>query len=429
VTKPERVFITGLGAISALGCGYESLLSAVRQPVACFIPVPRAWLDLPGGPDTYTASLSSEAELAMLAHENITTDRSCAMALAAGAQAWAQAGLDSETTMLDVHASNPLNTPNQRRRYGVYWGTGMGGLNSIETHVVAKLFTEKKPLRPMTVVRVMSNAAAAQLAIKYALKGPNQTITNACSSSAIAIGDAFHTIRAGKIDLAMVGGSESMLVPGVMAAWGALRVLSITKHAATADVASRPFSTQRCGLVMGEGAAAFVIESETHMRTRGATPLAEIVGYASCCDAGSLVHPDADGQVYAMQMALADAGLAANDINNINAHATATDTGDTEEAKAIETVFGVGPTAPTVSATKSMHGHLLGGAAALEAAICVVSLQSKIVPATLGFSPIEPACSGLNLLASPQTDPTLTYIMSNSFAFGGSNASLIFKAV
>jgi 3-oxoacyl-[acyl-carrier-protein] synthase II len=172
-----------------------------------------------------------------------------------------------------------------------------------------------------------------------------------------------------------------------------------------------------------------VIESESHMLARSATPLAEIVGYGSSCDAGSLVHPDVDGQVYAMQMALSDAGLIAKDIDNINAHATATDTGDTEEAKAIETVFGTGTTAPTVSATKSMHGHLLGGAAALEAAISVVSLQSKIIAATLGFEPIEPACKGLNLLTSPQTDASLEYIMSNSFAFGGSNASLIFKAV
>jgi 3-oxoacyl-[acyl-carrier-protein] synthase II len=419
VVQGQRVFITGLGAISALGSGYDSLLKALQHPAACFHPVPRDWLALSGAPDTFIAALSDEAEAAMTAHENITTDRSCAMALAAGAQAWAQAGLSTTNQAPIVN----------RRRYGTYWGTGMAGLNTIETQVVAKLFKENKPLRPMTVVRVMSNAAAAQLAIKYTLKGPNQTISNACSSSAIAIGDAFHTIRRGELDLAIVGGSESMLVPGVMAAWGALRVLSTTKGAATADVASRPFSTQRCGLVMGEGAAAFVIESESHMLARSATPLAEIVGYGSSCDAGSLVHPDVDGQVYAMQMALSDAGLIAKDIDNINAHATATDTGDTEEAKAIETVFGTGTTAPTVSATKSMHGHLLGGAAALEAAISVVSLQSKIIAATLGFEPIEPACKGLNLLTSPQTDASLEYIMSNSFAFGGSNASLIFKAV
>jgi 3-oxoacyl-[acyl-carrier-protein] synthase II len=415
----QRVFITGLGAISALGTGYSSLQTALLNPTVAFKPVPKDWLELPGGPDTFIATLPSDAEQDISSHENITTDRSCAMALAAGSQAWIQAH----------NGCQDADTTQDRRRYGVYWGTGMGGLNSIETQVVGKLFHEKRALRPMTVVRVMSNAAAAQLAIKYKLQGANQTISNACSSSAIAIGDAFQAIRRGTLDLAMVGGSESMLVPGVMAAWGALRVLSTTKHAESAALASRPFSTQRCGLVMGEGAAAFVIESEAHMLKRGAIPLAEIVGYASSCDASSLVHPDFEGQAYAMTTALQDAGLRPDQIDHINAHATATDTGDTQEAKAVEAVFGTGAQAPTVSATKSIHGHLLGAAAALEAAICVVSLQIKIEAATIGFEPIEPLCAQLKLHQTPTKNEQLTYILSNSFAFGGSNASLIFKAV
>ncbi len=426
VQKIERVFITGLGAVSALGSGYDSLLRSIQRPVACFKPVPRDWLTYPSGPDTYIATLSDEAEAELSKHENITTDRSCAMALAAGAQAWAQSKFPNA---VQEHGSMNQSVIHDRRRYGVYWGTGMGGLNSIETQVIAKVFTEKKPVRPMTVVRVMSNAAAAQLAIKYQFKGPNQTISNACSSSAIAMGDAFQAIRRGDLDAAMVGGSESMLVPGVMVAWGALRVLSLAKSAATIDTASKPFSALRNGLVMGEGAAAFMLESESHMLARGASPLAQVLGYGSSCDASSMVHPDAQGQVYAMNMALLDAELQASDIDNINAHATATDSGDVEESKAIETVFGSGESAPSISATKSMHGHLLGAAAAIEAALCVVSLQHQIVPATLGFDPIEPLCQNLKLFRTPQITKTLKHVMSNSFAFGGSNASLIFKAV
>ncbi len=427
MTQAQRVFITGLGAVSSLGSGYDSLVNALAHPVHTFVPVPRDWLSMPGGPDTYIAPLSAQAELDIAPYETVATDRSCAMALCAADQAWQQ------TFGATPDATAPAPGVN-RRRYGVYWGTGMGGLNSIETLLAGKMFVEKKAPRPMTVVRVMSNAAAAQLAIKYKLQGANQTTTNACSSAAIAIGDAFHAIRRGALDMALVGGSESMLMPGVLSAWGALRVLATVKDAPTAESACKPFSTDRCGLVMGEGAAAFVIESHSHMVKRGAVPLAEIVGYASSCDAHSMVHPDSEGQAYAIAMALQDAQLLPSDIDNINAHATSTDTGDIEEAKAIAAVFGtsddgLAPPAPIVSATKSIHGHLLGAAAAIEAAMCVTSLLCKTVAATLGSEPREPSCKHLRLLVTSMHKPDLNYIMSNSFAFGGSNASLIFKSV
>jgi 3-oxoacyl-[acyl-carrier-protein] synthase II len=233
-------------------------------------------------------------------------------------------------------------------------------------------------------------------------------------------------LRAGRIDLALVGGSEAMLAPGVMAAWGALRVLSTRKTAASAELACRPFSAQRSGLVIGEGAAVLVLESPQHARARGATALAELVGYGSSCDASSLVQPQLDGQVHAMQQALADGRLAGNDIGAINAHATGTDAGDLVEARALAATFGAA--IPPVSATKSQHGHLLGAAGALEAAVCVASLQQQLLPATLGAHPVDPACQMLDLAVdAPRPMGALDHVMSNSFAFGGSNIALVFK--
>jgi 3-oxoacyl-[acyl-carrier-protein] synthase II len=305
----------------------------------------------------------------------------------------------------------------------------MGGLDSTES-AYHRLFLEKAGLRPMTVVRIMANSAAAQMAMAYRLQGPNNTYTVACASSAMALGEALLAIRAGRIDLAIVGGSEAVLAPGAMAAWGALRVLSTRKAAPTSDLACRPFAQGRTGLVIGEGAAVMVLESPRHAAARGAKPLAELVGYGSTCDASSLVHPQLEGQIQAMHQALSDAGLQPSQIGTVNAHATGTDTGDLVEAQSLAATFSPGGVGiiPPVSATKSQHGHLLGAAGALEAAVSVASLQNQIVPATLGVNPIDPKCSMLDLaIGAPRPVASLEYAMSNSFAFGGSNVTLIFK--
>ena len=401
-------WITGIGVIGPQGLGWTQLCDALLTPQAYFSAVPPAWLDVPGVPDAYIAPLGDAAGAQAKKYENLSTDRACALALCAAEQAWQQAAPDADPT-----------------RCGVYWGTGLGGLHTTEA-AYNRVLVDRQPLRPMTVVRIMGNSAAAQLAIKYKLRGPNHTYTVACASSAMALGEALLALRTGRIDLALVGGSEAMLAPGAMAAWGALRVLSLRKTAASADLACRPFSADRTGLVIGEGAAAFVLESPRHARARGARPLAELIGYGSTCDATSLAQPQQEGQVRAMQQAIEDAGLLGTEIGAVNAHATGTDTGDAVEAQALQATFG--SRIPPVSATKSMHGHLLGAAGALEAAVSIASLQHQIIPATLGANPLDPQCQMLDLaIDQPRQATGLDCVMSNSFAFGGSNVALVFR--
>jgi 3-oxoacyl-[acyl-carrier-protein] synthase II len=412
-TDNHTAWITGIGVLGPQGTGWEALCQSLLHPKVQFSNVPSAWLGVHGTPDAYIAPLNEAAEADAKRYETMSTDRACALGLAAADQAWAQAALETSTT------TDPY-------RCGVYWGTGMGGLHTTEL-AYNRLLVDKQALRPMTVVRIMANAAAAQLAMKYKLRGSNHTYTVACASSAMALGEALLAIRTGRIDLAVVGGSEAMLAPGVLAAWGALRVLSTRKTAASADLACRPFATGRTGLVMGEGAAAFILESPRHAKARGVKPLAELVGYGSTCDASSLVQPQKAGQIHAMHQAIADAGLTPAHIGSINAHATGTDAGDLVEAESIAATFGA-THRPPISATKSMHGHLLGAAGALEAAVCVASLHLHIAPATLGVHPLDPRCSALDVvLDTPRAMPGLDCVMSNSFAFGGSNVSLVFK--
>ncbi len=404
----SAAWITGLGVVGPQGLGAQSLRDLLDAPRACFSHTPSDWLDHPGTPDGYLASLAADAQAALPEFESVSTDRSCALALCAAQEAWAQAA--------------PVCDP---YRAGVFWGTGMGGLHTAEQSY-QRFFAERLALRPMTVVRIMANSAAGHLALQYKLQGPNHTYSVACASSAIALGEALMAIRSGRIDLALVGGSEAMLAPGVMSAWGALRVMSSRKSAPTPEQACRPFASGRTGLVIGEGAAAFVLESPRHAAARGAKPLALLSGYGSTCDAASLVHPKVEGQVRAMQQALLDASLALHDIGSVNAHATGTDAGDVAEAQALARVFGA--QCPPVSATKSLHGHLLGAAGAFEAALCVASLQRGLLPASLGTLPLDPRCSHLDIVTGhSRSAPDLRAVVSNSFAFGGSNVSLVFQ--
>jgi 3-oxoacyl-[acyl-carrier-protein] synthase II len=410
----QSVWITGAGSLTNLGSGFDSIVQAVRSPKANFTPVPRAWLDLPQAPDAFMARLDATGEAVLKKFETISTDRATAMALAVSAQAWQQAGF-----------AGAVIAETAPERCGVYWGSGMGGLDTTES-TYQRILLDRAPLRPMTVVRIMGNAAAAQIALKYGLKGSNQTYSVACASSAMALGEAMWAIRSGRLDLAIVGGSEAMLAPVAMAAWGALRVMAISGNVKNESLPCRPFSSDRSGLVIGEGAAAFVLESKQHASARGAKPLAELVGYASTCDAASLVHPEVDGQVRSMRLALQDAAMQPTDIDSVNAHATGTDTGDVIEARAFAEVFGA--RRPSVSATKSMHGHLLGAAGAVEAAVCLATLQEQVIPATLGAFPLDARCADIGVAQQPRA-AKIRAVLSNSFAFGGSNSSLIFKSI
>jgi 3-oxoacyl-[acyl-carrier-protein] synthase II len=270
----------------------------------------------------------------------------------------------------------------------------------------------------------MANAPASHISMAYGILGPSLTYSIACSSSGMAIGEAFRAIRDGYLNRALAGGTESMLNDGTIAAWEGLGVLA-KEHVDGPAASSRPFSKDRTGFVLGEGSAALVLEAEDAMRSHGAQPIAEVVGFGASSDAHNLTQPAIDGQVRAMRAALQDAGLEPEAIGYINAHATATPAGDKIEIDAIKQTFGEHARCLAVSATKSMHGHLVGAAGALEFAITVLALNKGRLPPTAHLTVPDPACDLDCVPLTGRPAPQLEYALSNSFAFGGSNAVLI----
>jgi len=270
----------------------------------------------------------------------------------------------------------------------------------------------------------MNNAAASNVAVRHGLRGPFANFATACSSSAMALGEALRVIQSGRADAVVAGGSEALLVPGTLAAWQALRTLA-PADAADPAASCKPFDKRRSGLVLGEGAAAFVLEEETLARRRGAPILALLTGYGNSCDASHMSRPDRDGQVRAMRAALGDAALPADAIGYINAHGTATAVGDVVEAEAINVVFGAAAQTVPVSSTKSLHAHLLGGAGALEFGAALLPLLRGALPPTAFLDQPDPACRLRHVPKEAQAVSPPRAVMSNSFAFGGSNVVLV----
>jgi 3-oxoacyl-[acyl-carrier-protein] synthase II len=314
----------------------------------------------------------------------------------------------------------------ERPRAGVTMGTGMGGASSLEEGYIEIFQRETPRVKPLTVLLTMNNAAASHVSINYQLQGPNVTYSTACSSSAIAIGEAYRQIKDGYADVMLAGGSEALLTHGAMKAWEALRTLALED---TADPAAscKPFSRDRSGLVLGEGAAMLVLEDAERAIRRGARIYAEIAGYDSSSDATHITKPDAAGQTRAITNALRSAGLRPQDIDYINAHGTATLVGDIEETRAIKQVFGAHAQHIPVSSTKSMHGHLLGAPGALEFMAAVLALQHNAIPPTINLHQPDPECDLDYVPNIGRRNVKLDAVMSNSFAFGGSNAVLIAK--
>lgn len=397
----RRVVITGAGVCSPLGntvAEFSRSLFAGRSAVGLFEA------ESPAGKIAIPAAVSSfDPESRFTKLELTTLDRISQMALLAADEALA--GYPAERFA---------------GRTGVYVGCGMGGANHIES-VYRELFLGgARKVRPTSVVNIMDNAPAGHLAIRYRLRGANLTFSNACASSANAIGEAMRAIRHGYIDAAVAGGTEALLVFGAIHAWRALGVLA--PPAADVTASCRPFAADRAGLVLGEGAAILLLEAEEHARARGAQVLAEVVGYGTSCDASHLTKPSSDGQVAAIEAALADAQLAPAAIGYVNAHGTATQVGDVVETQAIKTVFGDAP--PPVSSTKSMHGHLLGAAGALEAVASVCALRDQMLPPTANLQRADPQCD-LDYVPNASRPGRIDCVLSNSFAFGGSNACLV----
>jgi 3-oxoacyl-[acyl-carrier-protein] synthase II len=311
-----------------------------------------------------------------------------------------------------------------RERIGVYWGTGMGGAHTLEGAYQSVYGWNDFRLRPLSVVMAMNNAAGSNVALKWGLRGPFANFSTACSSSAMAIGEAMHAIRSGRADAILAGGAEALLTPGILAAWQALRTLA-PADAADAGASCRPFDKRRGGLVLGEGGAALVLEEESRARARGARILGFITGYGNTCDAAHMSKPDRDGQARAMRQALGEAGLQPDAIGYINAHGTATIVGDVVECEAIKEVFGAAAVRIPVSSTKSMHGHLLGGAGAIEMAATLMPFRDGVIPPTAHLEQPDPVCAVRHVPSAAERGEPPRAVMSNSFAFGGSNVVLI----
>lgn len=310
---------------------------------------------------------------------------------------------------------------------GVYMGCGLGGSHAIQDAYRSYFVRQTRKVKPTLIPLIMANASAGHISMRFGLLGPSLTYSIACASSAMAIGEAFRAIRDGYLDCALAGGAEAMLNDGTVVAWTNLGVLA-KEHPDGPAASSRPFAADRSGFVLGEGAAALMLEAEEAMRSRGGQPIAEIVGFGASSDAHNLTQPAVDGQVRAMRAALADARLEPEVIGYINAHATATLAGDKIEIDAVKRTFGEHARSLAVSATKSMHGHLVGAAGALEFAITVLALQRRRLPPTANLTAPDPDCDLDCVPCTGRPAPGVEYALSNSFAFGGSNAVLVARS-
>lgn len=400
----RRVVITGRGALSALGptveSSFENLIqghSGIRQHPLYELPVAVGYVDF-------------DAKVHFSKMQLLSLDRVSQLAIVAAEQAMQQA--DATGPSVD------------RMDMGVFWGTGGGGCESTE-HAYAKFFGaggEQKKL--LTVPAAMQHAPAAQVAMRFGIRGECQTYSTACSSAAVAIGEAFRRVQSGHWPIALAGGVDCPLMPGMIDSWMAMRVLCPDPQDVP-EAGCRPFSSDRCGFSLAEGAAAFVLEDLEHARARGAAIFAEMLGYGMSNDATHITKPDARGQARAMRAALKSAQLDPWEIGYINAHGTATQAGDAAEIASVESVFGSGAGGIPVSATKSAHGHALGAGGGLEWAISIEALRRQIVPPTIGFSQPDPGVTIDFVPNKGRPVSGLHCVMSNSFAFGGNNAVLI----
>jgi 3-oxoacyl-[acyl-carrier-protein] synthase II len=405
----KRVVITGMGCVSPLGNDVSTLWSNILAG--------KSGVGLITHYDTSRFEVKIGAEVKDFdgvglfgARDARRMDRFVQFALAASFQAVKHAGL--------------AITEANRDRIGVMLGTGIGGMNTLFQQM--EVYFQRGPDRvsPFLVPMMLPDTAAGMIAIQLGVRGPNMAIVSACASGTNAIGEAAEAIRRGGADVIFTGGSESVIVPIAMAGLGVMKALSTRNE--EPERASRPFDKGRDGFVMGEGGAILVLESLEHARAREAQIIGEISGYGTSNDAYHISAPaeNGAGAALCMQSAMNDAGLSVSDIGYINAHGTSTQLNDKSETAAIKTVFGNHAYNIPISSTKSMTGHLLGAAGALEALICVKTLQDGILPPTINYETPDPECD-LDYVPNHARPAIVQNIMSNSFGFGGHNASII----
>lgn len=336
-----------------------------------------------------------------------------------------QYGLIAANEALDQ--SQLMHSNPDLRRIGVIWGTGNGGANTYDNALRSHFSKETSKFSPYFVPKVLLDTTSGIISIKHGLKGVNYTTVSACASASTAIADAFNYIRWGKADAFVTGGSDAPICESLIGGFNALKALSLKND--EPQNASRPFDVNRDGFVMGEGGVALVMESLDHALARGATILAEIVGGGINADAYHMTagHPEGEGAIACMNLALEEAGIGIEDIDYLNAHATSTPVGDLAESQAILAMT-KGKKSPWIGATKSMTGHLMGAAGAIEAAICILAVQNDTIPPTINLDSLDPKIdNSLNIVGKEAIYQTVNYALSNNFGFGGHNSCVIFK--
>ena len=399
----RRVVITGAGTINPLGTDVARTLEAMREGRCGIGPLQirdadRLQIQIGGQVRDYDENAHFNRQQIAL------YDRFTQFTLLAAREALGQAGLYFAGSLAD--------------RSGVILGTSGGGLNTQDENYRAVYEDGKNRVHPFIVPKLMNNAAVSQVSMEWNLRGPSFTVATACASSNHAMGQAFQMVRCGMADVMITGGSESMLCFGGIKAWEGLRVMS--------KDACRPVSSTRNGMVQGEGAGVFVFEELSHAQARGAEILCEVAGFAMSADASDIVMPSKQGAARAIAGAVADAGVAKEDVGYINAHGTGTAANDKTECAAVADVFGAHADKLMMSSTKSMHGHLIGGTGAVELLACIMALKDGVIAPTIGYEEPDPECA-LDVVPNVARDASVDVALSNAFAFGGLNAVLALR--
>ncbi|MDB4894330.1 MAG: 3-oxoacyl-(acyl-carrier-protein) synthase [Firmicutes bacterium] len=407
----QRVVITGMGAVTPLGLNVADFwdgLKAGRSGVGLITRFDTAEYDTKIGAEAWGFNPTDFLDK----KEARRMDRYTQFAVTAAQMAFDDAGLTRE--QLDPERS------------GVYFGSGIGGMETYSEEMATLIHKGPKRVSPFMIPMMITNMAAGSIAIRFNLQGPNMTTVTACSSANNAIGEALLAIRHGRADMMVSGGSEASIVPIAVAGFNSMQALS--RRNDEPERASRPFDTGRDGFVMGEGGGAVILESLEHAQRRGARIYAELIGYGCAADAYHMVQPPENGEggARAMTRALQDAGIRPDEVGYINAHGTSTPLGDIAETRAIRSVFGAHADKLAVSSTKSMHGHLLGAAGAVELIASVKAMEEGVLPPTINLEQQDPQCD-LDYVPNEARQAQVDVALSNSFGFGGQNATIIVR--
>ena len=409
----QRVVITGLGAISPIGLGTDAFFKGLLEG--------KNGISLVDAFDTegFTCKIGGQIRdfdptTVMDRKEVRRNDRFVQFALAAAKEAVAQSGLD-------MSAEDP-------DRVGVFVGSGIGGMDTMEQNCRKLVARGPRKVSPFMIPALISNMASGVLGIEFGAMGPNFSIVSACATGAHAIGESFKTLRLGEADVMIAGGSEATITALSYAGFCSMKAMTTNNE--EPEKASRPFDANRDGFVMGEGAGIIILETLEHARKRGANVICELVGYGASCDANHITapHPEGKGLISAMKRALASGRIDSDEIDYINAHGTSTPYNDKFETMAVKTLFGEHANKLMMSSTKSMTGHLLGAAGGIESVACAMMLQEGKVAPTTNLETPDPDCD-LDYVPNEARDANLSVAMSNSLGFGGQNASLIFRSV